>query len=558
LGLLPFAACHDQEPCPNVGKGLFYLVVFLCMVVRELVLLIDGKPVHLGMGMFGGVGGGEDIEAALRAIARQLKEDNVLQESQGWSLAGAKQYLSSCGSQLIASLAKICHDDQDQSEALAGAVDMMRGLLLSCPDLGEVPRAVMRIIEMLKWGIEGKIRPGNAAGTLSASLTMAHPGGKYDTLRSLNVRELTKRTLASSSAVGLFARQQGVESLQDWLSPDGAARLQGISDSHLIRQLCEKALQVETSRLKKASNSGPTCPWLYNRLKTLIRVSCSPLCLVEGVVVCTENDASSAPCAHPGCLSPSTFMVGNKCLCSLHISHGASWSPAQLDTAQELVELVVDAMMAKFERMVPGETWPMPNVLESIGGQVLEGQRALPFGLEGLTSKLIEDVFFQYKSGNDGGHTTRVFPEGIKIVRSKGVAVEFTMEMPKLCTHAGCRRPTESRRFYQIGEHTKAGGRDWRKLAGSVLCYSCYERFRTRGTLERTRNKPLVGSARRCTYEHCDNPADSGKFYQIEEGKTTAGRDWSLLVGQVLCGKCYKRFRGSGTLKRAYRKNQKT
>ena len=59
-----------------------------------------------------------------------------------------------------------------------------------------------------------------------------------------------------------------------------------------------------------------------------------------------------------------------------------------------------------------------------------------------------------------------------------------------------------------------------------------------------------TGSAKRCTYEHCSNPHKSSKFYQIQEGKSTWGQDWTSVVGQVLCNACYQRFERAGTLER--------
>ena len=118
------------------------------------------------------------------------------------------------------------------------------------------------------------------------------------------------------------------------------------------------------------------------------------------------------------------------------------------------------------------------------------------------------------------------------------------------CTNSGCDSPTDSSQFLQIEEGKTTGGQDWSSLAGSVLCHACYSRFRDRGALERAQNKPLVGSARRCTSDHCDSPTDSKNFYQIEEGKTTGGQDWSSVVGSLLCEACYNRFRKRGTLER--------
>ena len=120
------------------------------------------------------------------------------------------------------------------------------------------------------------------------------------------------------------------------------------------------------------------------------------------------------------------------------------------------------------------------------------------------------------------------------------------------CSYEGCRSPTNSSKFYQIDEHTKAGGRDWRELSGSVLCWACYTQFRKRGTLERTVHKHahLAGSARRCSYEGCRSPTNSSQFYQIAEHSKAGGPDWRVLAGSVLCLACYTQFLYRGTLER--------
>jgi hypothetical protein len=69
------------------------------------------------------------------------------------------------------------------------------------------------------------------------------------------------------------------------------------------------------------------------------------------------------------------------------------------------------------------------------------------------------------------------------------------------------------------------------------------------------------GKQRKCTYSGCDRPDESSHFYQIEEGKTAGGQDWSSVVGSVLCHRCYERFRTRGTLEPSaahVRKRQKT
>jgi hypothetical protein len=119
---------------------------------------------------------------------------------------------------------------------------------------------------------------------------------------------------------------------------------------------------------------------------------------------------------------------------------------------------------------------------------------------------------------------------------------------PERCTYKHCNSPTQSRKFYQIEEGKSSGGQDWTSVVGNVLCRKCYERFMSKGTLERSRSKPLDASARRCTYKHCNSPTEGSHFYQIHEGKSTGGQDWTSVVGGVLCHACYMRFKRGGTL----------
>jgi len=118
------------------------------------------------------------------------------------------------------------------------------------------------------------------------------------------------------------------------------------------------------------------------------------------------------------------------------------------------------------------------------------------------------------------------------------------------CAYAGCDSPRKGTRFHLIEKGRTSGGQDWSSLVGYVLCKKCYDRYRARGTLERTVNLPLPMSARRCTYEYCDSPARSRHFYKIEKGKTSGGQDWSSVAGSVLCTACYNRFSRTGSLHR--------
>lgn len=125
------------------------------------------------------------------------------------------------------------------------------------------------------------------------------------------------------------------------------------------------------------------------------------------------------------------------------------------------------------------------------------------------------------------------------------------------CTYAGCDSPCRGTRFHRIEEGRTSGGQDWSPLVGSVLCKKCFDRYRARGTLERTVNRPLPASERHCTYELCESPGESRHFYQVEEGKSSGGQDWSPIVGSVLCTSCYNRYSRTGTLHRSDSRNSK-
>jgi hypothetical protein len=122
------------------------------------------------------------------------------------------------------------------------------------------------------------------------------------------------------------------------------------------------------------------------------------------------------------------------------------------------------------------------------------------------------------------------------------------------CTYAGCDRPEHGSDFHHIEAGRRSGGQDWSPLAGSTLCNACYQQYKRRGTLERSRNKPIAAGARRCTYANCEKPDHGTKFFLIEQGKNTASKDWSSIVGMVLCKACYQQFIRSGKLERSRNK----
>jgi hypothetical protein len=111
----------------------------------------------------------------------------------------------------------------------------------------------------------------------------------------------------------------------------------------------------------------------------------------------------------------------------------------------------------------------------------------------------------------------------------------------RFCTYEGCKRPSDSSRYFRIDGVSEAGGQDWTLLAGSVLCAACYSQYKTRGTLERCGNRadPLPPSARRCSYQGCKRPSESSRFHLID-GASKSG-------GQVSRGVGTEDFEGSLT-----------
>lgn len=168
-------------------------------------------------------------------------------------------------------------------------------------------------------------------------------------------------------------------------------------------------------------------------------------------------------------------------------------------------------------------------------------------------------LFYTIEKGKSGGGQDWSSLEGLVLCRNcyehfhKRGTLERAYNRPlaesaRHCTNAQCDKPELGRRFYQVVEGQKTGGQDWSSLVGSVLCNACYCRFTRRGTLDRSHNRPLVADNKKCTYTGCARPETTSCFHQIEHGKSTGGKDWSVIAGAVLCHTCYCRFRNTGTL----------
>mmetsp|Transcript_29621 Transcript_29621/g.71401 ORF Transcript_29621/g.71401 Transcript_29621/m.71401 type:complete len:542 (-) Transcript_29621:159-1784(-) len=120
----------------------------------------------------------------------------------------------------------------------------------------------------------------------------------------------------------------------------------------------------------------------------------------------------------------------------------------------------------------------------------------------------------------------------------------------KKCCFEGCTRPEISSNFYLIHKGNKAGGQDWSTLEGCVLCDACYSRYKKRGTLSKTDTAETIATlipAKRCSISTCEKPEKSSRYFTVEQGRTSGGRDWTSLVGKVLCHTCYQRYKIFGT-----------
>lgn len=120
----------------------------------------------------------------------------------------------------------------------------------------------------------------------------------------------------------------------------------------------------------------------------------------------------------------------------------------------------------------------------------------------------------------------------------------------KRCSYAKCENPDGSNQFYVIDSSRTSGGQDWTPLDGQTICNACYCRYKRNGTLERAMNKPLPKDERRCSYVNCRKKDEGSHFYEIVEGQTAGGQDWSKLAGSVLCNACYLRYWKWGSLER--------
>lgn len=117
------------------------------------------------------------------------------------------------------------------------------------------------------------------------------------------------------------------------------------------------------------------------------------------------------------------------------------------------------------------------------------------------------------------------------------------------CWYTRCQNPCKSQQFYYIEKNRTSGEKDWSELYGKTLCDACYRFFKGNSTLERkaVHNLPLASHEKRCTYVGCKRPDKSPYFLKINRNQA-GGRDWSSVVGHVLCSTCYTRFKRTGSL----------
>jgi hypothetical protein len=125
------------------------------------------------------------------------------------------------------------------------------------------------------------------------------------------------------------------------------------------------------------------------------------------------------------------------------------------------------------------------------------------------------------------------------------------------CDYENCTSTSICAKAHTIRSDCQAGGRDWSAWAGKQLCSKCYKRYAFCGTLEElpgqvisSQRTRLSQEEKRCSYEGCQNPTVSRTFITISAHCAVGGRDWSSVVGRVLCQACFGRFKKHGHLKR--------
>jgi hypothetical protein len=118
--------------------------------------------------------------------------------------------------------------------------------------------------------------------------------------------------------------------------------------------------------------------------------------------------------------------------------------------------------------------------------------------------------------------------------------------VPKLCSYEACPKPVGQVRYARVRRTYRAGGQDWSKLVGRVLCCACIRFYTGKGTLERTKIYQDRGP-QTCEYPKCKDPAGCNVYHRIRSDCEAGGRDWSAWVGKTLCKKCYKQYALLGT-----------
>lgn len=165
-------------------------------------------------------------------------------------------------------------------------------------------------------------------------------------------------------------------------------------------------------------------------------------------------------------------------------------------------------------------------------------------------------------------------PGGV-VVESK--AVEQAVLVNK-CGVPGCDTKPGHGKYISIDADSTTGGQDWNLLGGKIICYACYHRYKSTGSLERLEPLP-AHVVRKCSSSTCEKPDDQdATFIQIKASSTSGGQDWTLLDGQALahslqthstrtrklmltlqaqflCHPCYDRYRERGTLEAKKKRN---
>jgi uncharacterized protein (DUF983 family) len=111
------------------------------------------------------------------------------------------------------------------------------------------------------------------------------------------------------------------------------------------------------------------------------------------------------------------------------------------------------------------------------------------------------------------------------------------------CSNADCKRA--SRQFLYVRHGCAAGGADWSKHAGTILCLDCYNE-----TYEVAPRKGAGDSHAGSSCANCGRQKLTRGLFKVKEHCSAGGRDWEPYVGKSFCCSCFQLYMAHGRFKK--------